>query len=153
VSVPSPEPPEDRIAIVGMACRVPGAPDVEAFWRNVVSGVESIETLSVDELRAAGVSESLIRDPQYVRAGGFVPGVDRFDAALFNCTPREASMLDPQHRLLMECAWNALEHAGHSCIDRSVRTGVYVGVANSTYTVTMCSPRSSRETPRAPIKR
>jgi acyl transferase domain-containing protein/acyl carrier protein len=134
VSVPSPEPPEDRIAIVGMACRVPGAPDLEAFWRNVVSGVESIETLSVDELRAAGVSESLIRDPQYVRAGGFVPGVDGFDAALFNCTPREASMLDPQHRLLMECAWNALEHAGHSCIDRSVRTGVYVGVANSTYT-------------------
>jgi acyl transferase domain-containing protein/acyl carrier protein len=133
MSATLPERSDDRIAIVGMACRVPGASDLEAFWRNLVDGVESIETLSDEELRAAGVPESLLQDPRYVRAGGFLPEADGFDAALFNCTPREASMLDPQHRLLMECAWHALEHAGHANIDRRARAGVYVGVANSSY--------------------
>ncbi len=124
---------EDRIAIVGMACRVPGAGDVEAFWRNLVAGVESIETLSEEELRAAGVPEALLQDPRYVRAGGFLPDVEGFDGELFGLTPREAAMLDPQHRLLMECAWHALEHAGHTGGGRRLRVGVYAGVANSAY--------------------
>jgi acyl transferase domain-containing protein len=69
---------DDRIAIVGMACRVPGAADVEAFWRNLVDGRESIETVTDHELRAAGVPEALLRDPRYVRAGGFLADVEGF---------------------------------------------------------------------------
>ena len=136
----APNSAEDKIAIVGMACQAPGAPDLETFWRNVVNGVDSIETLSDDELRTAGVPESLVKDPQYVRSGGFVANADRFDAGLFQCTPREAAMLDPQHRLLLECAWHALEHAGHGHLATSTRTGVYAGVANSNYYSTLVRP-------------
>jgi polyketide synthase PksJ len=124
---------DDRIAIVGMACRVPGAADVEAFWRNLVDGRESIETVTDHELRAAGVPEALLRDPRYVRAGGFLADVEGFDNELFGFPPREAAMLDPQHRALLECAWHALEHAGHGHVGRRLRVGVYAGVANSTY--------------------
>jgi len=138
---------EDKIAIVGMACQVPGAPDLETFWQNVINGVDSIEQLSDDELRAAGVSESLIKDPQYVRSGGFVAEVDKFDAGLFRCTPREATVLDPQHRLLLECAWHALEHAGHGQLASKIQTGVYAGVANSDYYNTLVRPTVDPQDP------
>jgi acyl transferase domain-containing protein/acyl carrier protein len=124
---------DPRIAVIGMACRVPGAATLEAFWQNLVGGVESVTTLTDEELHAAGVQGTLSSDPHYVRSGGFLADVECFDAALFNYTPLEAALLDPQHRLLMECAWHALEHAGHGGVTQQAALGIYAGVANSAY--------------------
>jgi polyketide synthase PksJ len=116
-----------------MACRVPGASTLEEFWNNVLGGVESIAFLSPEELEAAGVPAASYRDPRYVPAGGFIEHAEEFDAALFGYTPREAALMDPQHRLLQECTWEALEHAGYGARDRQARFGVFAGVANSAY--------------------
>ncbi|KJS58995.1 hybrid non-ribosomal peptide synthetase/type I polyketide synthase [Streptomyces rubellomurinus] len=105
-------PDEDAVAVVGLSCRLPGAPDLAAFWANLRAGVESISHFTEQELREAGVPEQLLVRPDYVRAKGYVDGADLFDAAFFDCSPAEAEAMDPQHRLFLECAWEALEHAG-----------------------------------------
>ena len=104
------------IAVIGLAARFPGAPDAARFWENVRDGVESILQFTVEELAAAGVAASALADPRYVRAKGALAGADRFDAAFFGYTPREAEVMDPQHRVFLECAWEALEDAG--CVPR-----------------------------------
>jgi amino acid adenylation domain-containing protein/non-ribosomal peptide synthase protein (TIGR01720 family) len=128
-----------EIAIVGMAGRFPGAPDLARYWANLAAGVESIERFGDEELRAAGVSGELLADPAYVRAAGVIPGIELFDSALFGFTPREAEILDPQHRLLLECAWEALEDAG--CDPRTYRRliGVYAGSKYSPYYLNVCT--------------
>lgn len=131
----------NRIAIVGMAGRFPGARDVEQFWRNLREGVESISFFSDDALRAAGVQESLLRDPAYVKAGGVLDDVEMFDAELFGFTPREAEITDPQHRLFLECAWEALEHAGYDSRQFAGRIGVYAGAGSSSYLLRNLLPR------------
>jgi amino acid adenylation domain-containing protein len=103
---------EDAVAIVGMACKLPGAPDLDTFWRNLRGGVESITRFTDDELRAAGATEEELADPDYVRSRGLVDDPDLFDAAFFDYSPAEALVMDPQHRLFLECAWQALEHSG-----------------------------------------
>jgi amino acid adenylation domain-containing protein len=103
----------EPIAIIGMAGRFPGAPDLDVFWDNLRNGVESIHVFSADELAAAGVAAASIADPRYVRARGVLDGVELFDAEFFGFTPREAEIMDPQHRLFLECAWEALEAAGY----------------------------------------
>jgi acyl transferase domain-containing protein len=105
--------PEAGVAIIGMAGRFPGADDVEAFWHNVKAGVTSIRALTDEELRAAGVDASLLADPRYVKVGAPVDEVDCFDAGFFGFTQREAEVMDPQHRLFLECAWQAVESAGY----------------------------------------
>src|SRR5580692_7701750 len=117
-SVTMAEPPDvetlEPIAIVGMACRFPGAPDVTTFWRNLREGVESIHVFSESELRAAGVSADLFRRAGYVPAHGRVDGVEEFDAEFFGIAPSDAAIMDPQHRVFLECAWEAIEHAGYN---------------------------------------
>ncbi|MEU9144381.1 amino acid adenylation domain-containing protein [Streptomyces sp. NPDC048349] len=103
---------EDAVAIVGMACKLPGAPDVDTFWRNLRDGVESITHFTDEELRAAGATEEELAHPAYVRSRGLIDGADLFDAAFFGYSPAEAEVMDPQHRLFLEAAWQALEHAG-----------------------------------------
>ncbi|RSS99831.1 hypothetical protein E2C00_35485, partial [Streptomyces sp. WAC05374] len=103
---------DEAVAVVGMACRLPGAPDIDTFWRNLRDGVESIRHFTLDELRAAGLPEELITDPDYVPAKGYVEGADLFDAAFFDYMPSEAELMGPQHRLFLETAWQALEHSG-----------------------------------------
>ena len=98
-----------EIAIVGMAGRFPGARNLDEFWRNLRDGVESITFYSAEELIAAGVDRETLQDERYVRAGAMLPDVDLFDASFFGFTPQEAEVTDPQHRLLLECAWEALE--------------------------------------------
>ena len=122
-----------EIAVIGMAGRFPGARDVEAFWHNLRNGVESITTFSPPELEAAGVDPALLRAPGYVPAGAILDDFDRFDAAFFGLAPRDAEVLDPQHRIFLECAWAALEHAG--CAVESYRglIGVYGGCGTNTY--------------------
>jgi acyl transferase domain-containing protein len=119
------------IAIIGMAGRFPGARDVEAFWSNLRHGVHSITFFSDDELREAGVDPRLAADPSFVPAGGRIEDEDRFDAAFFGYTPREADVLDPQHRVFLETAWEALENAGYEPGGGTV--GVYAGSPANDY--------------------
>ncbi|MCB1058286.1 MAG: polyketide synthase, partial [Acidobacteria bacterium] len=121
------------IAIVGMAGRFPKAADLEAFWRNLRGGVESMEELSDDELRAAGVEERWLSDPSYVKVASRLEDVDAFDAELFGYTAREAEVLDPQQRLFLEQCWHALEDAGIDPARSEELIGVYAGVAWNTY--------------------
>ncbi|MBW4698403.1 MAG: SDR family NAD(P)-dependent oxidoreductase [Aphanocapsa lilacina HA4352-LM1] len=122
-----------EIAIIGMAGRFPGAANLEAFWRNLCAGVESIRTLAAQEMAEAGVDPALLANPDYVRARGVLEGADLFDAGFFDCSPREAEITDPQQRLFLECAWEALEDAG--CIPGVYRgaVGVYAGAGRGTY--------------------
>jgi len=123
----------EGIAIIGMAARFPGAQTIEAFWRNLCAGRESISFFSSEELAAAGVDPALARAPRYVPATGMLEDVDLFDAAFFGFAPREAELMDPQHRLLLECAWEALERAGHAASRYRGRIGVYAGAGMSEY--------------------
>ena len=136
----APSAPVDRsdraanaIAIVGMAGRFPGAPDLEAFWRNLSGGVESIETLSDDELRQHGVPEQWLQHPQYVKAASTIDGIDLFDAGFFGYSPREAELIEPQQRLFLECASAALEDAGYDAKRYAGRIGVYAGAGTNEY--------------------
>src|SRR6187551_756277 len=105
---------EQDIAIVGMAGRFPGAANVQRFWRNLSEGVESIRTLSDEELLAAGVSRRDLDDPDYVKVCPVLEDIDKFDAAFFGISPRDASVMDPAHRFFLEVAWEALEHSGNT---------------------------------------
>ena len=126
-------PPADGIAIIGMACRFPGAADVEAFWELLTQGREAIDPLGEDDLRAAGVPEALIADPRYVRATSTPDDIDVFDAGFFAYSPAEAAALDPQGRLFLECAWQALEAAGQDPARAGGRIGVFAGSGLNTY--------------------
>ncbi|HEX7186035.1 MAG TPA: amino acid adenylation domain-containing protein [Thermoanaerobaculia bacterium] len=121
------------IAVVGMAGRFPGAADVERFWENLVAGTESVRFFRREELEAAGVEPEMLDDPAYVPARAALDGAELFDAELFGYGPREAEVMDPQHRLLLECAWEALEHAG--CDPRRYEglIGVYAGAGPNAY--------------------
>ncbi|MDT0490377.1 amino acid adenylation domain-containing protein [Streptomyces griseus] len=118
--------PSVDIAVVGMAGRFPGAPDLDAYWHNLCSGTESVERLTEDELLAEGIGRDLIDAPGYVPVAPVLEGIELFDARFFGFTAREAALLDPQQRLFLESAWHAMEHAG---IDpgRCGRAGVFAG--------------------------
>ncbi|GAA2898270.1 hypothetical protein GCM10010517_63360 [Streptosporangium fragile] len=125
--------PAGAVAVVGMALRVPGARTPEDFWRNLRGGVESIKTFTEEELLADGAAPEEIAHPDYVPAFGALDDMAGFDARFFGLSPREAQMLDPQHRLFLECAWEALEHAGHPSDATEAVTGVYAGVGENSY--------------------
>lgn len=123
----------DGIAIIGMAGRFPGANSVDEFWQNLQAGVESIAFFSDEELLASGVDPAVFRDPHYVKAGGVLQDIEWFDASFFGYTPIEAEVMDPQHRLFLECAWEALEQAGYDAAKYQGAIGVYAGVGMPTY--------------------
>jgi phthiocerol/phenolphthiocerol synthesis type-I polyketide synthase E len=130
----------DHVAIVGMACRVPGASSIEEFWRNVEAGVETIATIPAEQLVAAGVDPALMADPRYVPRGGIVGDLDLFDAEYFGYSPRDAELLDPQHRLFLECATEALQRAGYDSAQYDGLIGVYGSVGFSTYLLNNVAP-------------
>ncbi len=107
--------------------------DVEAFWRNLRDGVESITFYTDEELLERGVPAETLADPLYVKAGAHLEGVDLFDASFFGFTPREAAETDPQHRLFLEVAWQALEDAGYDASTYREPIGVYAGCGVNTY--------------------
>jgi acyl transferase domain-containing protein len=115
------------IAIIGMACRFPGAANHRAYWDNLCDGIESITVLNDAELAAAGVPAEMLHDPSYVKAASIIPDVDQFDAALFEYSPAEARLMDPQQRLLLEIAWEAFEDAGYPPASAARPVGVFVG--------------------------
>ncbi len=123
------------VAIIGMAGRFPGADDLATFWRNVANGVESVETVSDEQLLALGVDADLLADPRYVKRTSRLSDVRGFDAELFDISPREAEITDPQHRLLLECAYEAIEHAGYNPFGLTAQVGVYAGVSMSDYLI------------------
>ncbi len=124
-----------QVAIIGMAGRFPGASDVGALWRNLASGTESVSHFSTEELRAAGVSPSDLDRADYVRAKGVLEGADGFDAAFFGIAPREAEVMDPQHRVFLETVWEAMESAGYDPRTFPGRIGVFAGASLNTYLV------------------
>ncbi|RKH43262.1 polyketide synthase [Corallococcus sicarius] len=130
----------EPVAIIGMAGRFPGAPDVETFWKNLVGGVESVTTFTRDEVDpsvAAGERDA----PEYVRARGILEGVELFDAGFFGIMPKEAQVMDPQQRLFLETAWSALESAG--CVPETYPglIGVFAGTHNNSYQPLHVQPR------------
>lgn len=127
------EPTIEPIAIIGMACRVPGARNIDEFWQNLVNGVESIRPLSDEEMLAAGADPKKLEDPQYVKASPVLDDIDGFDAGLFGFSRREAEILDPQHRIFLECAAAGLDHAGYDPANYPGEIGVYAGSGNGEY--------------------
>jgi acyl transferase domain-containing protein/surfactin synthase thioesterase subunit/acyl carrier protein len=113
------------VAIIGMACRFPGANNIATFWENVCRGVESITHFSREDLLREGVDAALLDDPSYVRASPILEGFDLFDAAFFEYSPREAQFMEPQQRLLHEVAWEAFEDAGYHPETAEGPTGVF----------------------------
>ena len=121
------------IAIVGMRGRFPGANDLEQFWHNLAHGVESIVTLSAEEMRAAGVPDQISRLPGYVNASPVLDHIDEFDAEFFGFSARDATLTDPQHRVFLETCWEALEDAGYEPGTFAGDIGVFGGCEMSTY--------------------
>ena len=124
----------DGIAIVGMACRFPGADNLAAFWRQLAAGENAVTDGRQDSGSWHGVTGDPAAEDAADRHGAFVEGIDRFDGRFFRIAPIEARTMDPQQRLLLETSWQALEDAG---IDpdrlKGSRTGVYAGVGGSEY--------------------
>ncbi|HZI31264.1 MAG TPA: polyketide synthase, partial [Candidatus Binatia bacterium] len=120
------------IAIVGMAGRFPKARNIDEFWRNLCNGVEGVSFFTDEELTAAG-AEVPRDNPHYVKARGVLAGAELFDAGFFGMSPREAQVTDPQHRIFLECAWEALEHAGCDPAKFDGEIGVFAGVSMNTY--------------------
>ncbi|WP_414582646.1 beta-ketoacyl synthase N-terminal-like domain-containing protein [Scytonema sp. PCC 10023] len=121
------------IAVIGMVGRFPGAKSVDEFWANLCKGQESISFFSDEELKASGVDSDTLSNPHYVKAGARLSDIEIFDASFFDFSPREAEIIDPQHRILLECAWEALENAGYNPSSGKGLTGVYVGTNMSNY--------------------
>ncbi|MCW8824212.1 MAG: type I polyketide synthase, partial [Ignavibacteriaceae bacterium] len=121
------------IAIIGMSCRFPGADNIDSFWNNLANGVESITHFTDEELRQSGIPDSSINNPNYVKAAPIISNPGMFDASFFGFTPMEAKTMDPQHRILLECAYEALEHSGYNSENSSGRIGVFTGSAMNTY--------------------
>ena len=121
---------KNKIAIVGLDCRMPGANNSQEFWENLVKEKESLTDFTEEELIAGGVSPKKYKNPNYVRRRGVVKDAEMFDAEFFNFTPREAELLDPQHRLFLECAWHALEDSGINPFNTEKKIAVFGGVGS-----------------------
>ncbi|MCX7922786.1 MAG: amino acid adenylation domain-containing protein [Clostridia bacterium] len=121
------------IAVIGLSGRFPGAKNVEEFWQNLCSGVNSITRLSDEEIIAEGVDPELLKNPEYVKAWGALDGVDKFDAKFFGYNPREAEILDPQQRIFLEEAWKALENSGYDSEKFGKAVGVFASVGMNAY--------------------
>jgi acyl transferase domain-containing protein/acyl carrier protein len=129
----------DDIAIIGSAGRFPGASNVEELWQILCEGKETVSFFTDAELLAAGVDPRAVRNPRYVRAASVLENIDHFDASLFGYAPREAEVMDPQHRIFLECAWEVLERAGYNPHNYPGLIGVFAGANLSTYLLKLYS--------------
>src|ERR1044072_5371965 len=127
---------ESNIAIIGMAGRFPGADNVETFWRNISTGVESFTRFSNEELIDAGVSAATFQQAKYVMSRPILEDIRGFDAGFFGYNPREATLADPQQRIFLEVAWEVLEAAGYGSPDSRGSVGVFAGPNISGYLLT-----------------
>jgi amino acid adenylation domain-containing protein len=120
-----------EVAIIGMAGKFPGAGNINEFWENIKSGVESVAFYSDEELLASGIDQQTLNNPSYVKANAFLNGKDFFDAEFFNYRPEEAKLMDPQMRLFHQCVWEALEDAGCNPRDSKNKIGLFAGSATN----------------------
>jgi acyl transferase domain-containing protein/acyl carrier protein len=127
------EEPIEAIAVIGLSGRFPGAKNVDQFWQNLRDGIESISLFQDHELEASGIHPAALSDPHYVKARAILEDIDLFDAPFFGISRREAEIMDPQHRLFLECAWEALEDAGYDSEKYQGLIGVYAGVGMNIY--------------------
>ncbi|MBC8943854.1 non-ribosomal peptide synthetase/type I polyketide synthase [Xenorhabdus indica] len=123
----------DPIAVIGLACRFPQAPDSDTFWHNLQQGIECTTTLSRQTLLDAGIPPEVIDSENFVNQAAILEGAEQFDATLFGYSRQEAEMLDPQQRLFLQTAWHALEHAGYSPRNVRLKTGVFASSRVSTW--------------------
>lgn len=121
------------IAIVGYSCAVPGAENSEEFWRMLCEGVSGISEYSVEELINSGIPEDVVRNEQYVRRSGNLASTPFFDATFFGYSPNEAKFMDPQHRLMLQHSYWALEHAGIVPEAYGGRIGTFLGSGQNHY--------------------
>jgi len=124
---------DQKIAVIGMTGRFPGADTVEKFWQNLCDGVESITQFTDEELLDSGISPHIVNNPDYVKARPTIEDIDLFDGFFFGYSPREAELMDPQHRVFMECCWEALELAGYHSEKYRGMIGVFGGCNLSLY--------------------
>ncbi|MDQ1353575.1 MAG: hypothetical protein QG657_3881 [Acidobacteriota bacterium] len=123
-----------EIAVIGMSGRFPQAPSIQQFWDNLKNGVESIIFLTDDQVKELGGEDQLLENPNFVKTkGGFLENREYFDASFFGYTPKEAEIMDPQFRILHECAWEALEDAGYNPYTYEGAIGIYVGASSHFY--------------------
>src|SRR3954470_7110595 len=121
----------ESVAIIGLAGRFPGAGDVDEFWENLVQGRETISHFAAEDLDPTEAEART--QPGYVSARGILENVEMFDAAFFGVTPSEAEVLDPQQRVFLETAWEALEAAGHVPGSFEGPIGIFAGMSNNYY--------------------
>jgi acyl transferase domain-containing protein/surfactin synthase thioesterase subunit/aryl carrier-like protein len=132
------------IAIIGLSCRFPGAATAEEYWKNLCAGVESVSFFSDQQLIAGGVDPALVANPDYVKAAPILPDVEMFDASFFGYSPKDAALMDPQHRLFLEVAWETFENAGYDPAGYPGKIGVLSsgGGVVSTYLLAKLYPAS-----------
>ena len=123
----------NAIAVIGLSVRLPGARNAAEFWQNLAGGIESIRRFTDEELLAEGVAPELLARPTYVKARPVLDDIEAFDAACFGFHPREAEVTDPQHRVFLECALEALEDGGYAADRPDAAIGVFAGCGLSTY--------------------
>jgi acyl transferase domain-containing protein len=128
-----------EIALIGMACQLPGADNVNEFWDNLRSGKESISFFTDQELLAAGIPEDVLHSPDFVKANACIGNKEYFDSAFFDYTPAEAKMMDPQFRLFHENCWKALEDAGYDVRTTTEKIGLFAGGAIDTNWENYCA--------------
>ncbi|WP_309096355.1 non-ribosomal peptide synthetase/type I polyketide synthase, partial [Streptomyces sp.] len=125
--------PDQRVAVIGMALRFPGARTADEFWANLRDGVDSVRVFGEQELAAAGLTPEQRRTPGHVPVSGVLDGVEEFDADFFALSPREAGLTHPAHRLFLECCHQALEEGGHAATAPGTRVGVFAGSGMNLY--------------------
>ncbi|MBD0343481.1 MAG: FkbM family methyltransferase [Coleofasciculus sp. Co-bin14] len=123
----------NEIAIIGMTGRFPGAKTVDELWKNLQNSVDSISFLTDEAVMASGRDPAVLNDPNFVKATAALEDVELFDASFFGFNPREAEITEPQHRIFLECAWEALESAGYDSEQYKGLIGVYAGADLNTY--------------------
>ncbi|KYC36603.1 beta-ketoacyl synthase [Scytonema hofmannii PCC 7110] len=123
----------EEIAIIGIAGSFPKAKTLSEFWQNLRDGVEAISCFGDEELITSGIDLGVINEPNYVKISAVLEDTEFFDAAFFSFNPREAEITDPQHRIFLECAWEALENAGYDSTRYTSRIGIYAGASFNNY--------------------
>ncbi|MCP5105490.1 MAG: acyltransferase domain-containing protein, partial [bacterium] len=135
----------NAVAVIGMAGRFPKAKNIDEYWRNIAAGIDCISFYSRAELLKAGIDARVLENPDYIKAKGEVEDVDVFDASFFGINAREAEVTDPQHRMLLECAWEAMENAGCDSSKFPGPIGVYAGKSMDYYLLLNVYPRIKKE--------
>jgi acyl transferase domain-containing protein/acyl carrier protein len=133
----------EDVAVIAMTCTFPGATSIYKYWDNIKNGVESITRFSREELLKAGIPDSTIDNPRYVPARGIIDDIEYFDAEFFGYSPSEAEVMDPQHRVFMEHAWQALETAGYYSDSFKGQIGIFAGSGHNSYMLTNLWPHRS----------